>query len=611
MESFVQALQDGFVVLRESRQLVLVILSLVALGQFVMVRVLKLVFGDGLEQETYFWLGMAGWLVPACLLSIVWFVLRVSLFPQFHGGIFILLLAMLAVVLFFRAETRIDEPATTLSSTTMVFVLAFLCISIPLRLAFVFDLVMPLYFDSTRHYAIIENILNASGTTAAIFPLLTTDYYHVGFHVLTAFIASGWNVGVSQTMLVLGQMIIIVAPLSLFPFVQHATRSKGAGIFALLLAGFGWSMPAYALNWGKYPAVTSLALIPFVLSMLYLALQKRDELPKQKKWILYALLVCAIMVCGVLHSRSLVAIAIIVLAWTIAGWWLKLPLPIRAALSAVLLLGILLVGLFIEREDVFEPLFNPYLRQGSYVTATILFLLIFAFKTYPRWTFASLAAIFFLLCALFVPTLNLIPRLADRTLLDRPFVEMLLYLPLSSLGGFGIAGLAQSIKHASAQVGVSRSLRAEYLSVLPIILLIGNAVLQNDFRPSGCCSIIGRDDMKAMEWIRSNLPDEARILIAADELTIAPSSKWEAYAPADAGAWITPLTGRTTVPILYDTNLDKDQKFKSLCNMEIDYIYIGGVGLSFYAPRLRSNPERYTPVLSLSRVEIYQVIGCR
>jgi hypothetical protein len=143
------------------------------------------------------------------------------------------------------------------------------------------------------------------------------------------------------------------------------------------------------------------------------------------------------------------------------------------------------------------------------------------------------------------------------------------------------------------------------------MLLIGNASLQYDFYPSECCSIVGSDDMKAMEWIRGNTAEDALILIAAEELIVSPFGKIDGYAPTDGGAWITPLTGRAAVPISYETNLDKDQKFEPLCKMGIDYIYIGGIGRSFYAPRLRSNPHWYTAVLSLSRVEVYRVIGCR
>lgn len=603
MNSFIDVLRDGLIVLGGNWQLLLAILSLIFVSQFVIDRVMKSIFGDQLAGEEYFSLGMAGWLLPALLLSRLWYVLRISIVPHLNGGMFILLLGMVAVILFFRIQRQDLQR----SKTILFWLFAFVCISIPLRLAFISGLVLPLYFDSTRHYAIIQDMLGNIDLAAATSPGLTTDYYHVGFHLLAAFMTSILDVNISQTMLVLGQMILAVAPLSVFFFIKHETRSNSAGIFAVLLAGFGWSMPAYALNWGKYPAVTSLALIPFVLSVAYLATQSRNELPKKKKWVLYTMLACAIAISGILHSRSLVVIAIALVVWIIAGQWQNLPKQPRIILFCALPLWILFVGVYIYRQEVLEPLFKPYISQRIFVTVMILFLSFFAQKVYPTWTFANLLAIFLLLGALFIPTLDLLPRLANLTLLDRPFVEMVLYLPLSFLGGLGMAGLAQTLNHARTGV----ALRGEYISIVFITFLIGNAILQYDFYASDCCTIIGRDDMKAMDWIRNNIPADARILISAEELTVLPSGALQGYAPADAGGWITPLTGRVTVPILYDTNLEKDQKFDAVCEMGIDYIYIGGIGRSFHAPRIRSNPDWYASVLSISRVEIYQVIGCR
>lgn len=605
MNHFIPVFRDGLLVLGENWQVVLVILALILLGQFVMQRVMRSIFGERLRGEEYFSLGIAGWLLPACLLSMLWYILRISILPGVYAGIFIALFAILAASLFFRAEAR----SVSISRVALAALLASLLLSIPLRLAFMLDLVLPQYFDSTRHYTIIENILSSiePGRPVSILPWLTTDYYHVGFHFLAAFISSIGSANISQTMLVLGQMILAVTPLSVFFLVRYATGSDSAGIFSLLLAGFGWSMPAYALNWGKYPAVTSLALVPFVLSTAYLTAKSGDELTKQKKWMLYAVLAAAILVSGMLHSRSLVLIAFAVLAWTAAGWWQRLQTPFQSFVFYALVTGVLAAGAFIDRQEILEPLLNPYLRQNLLSTGLTLLLSIFAYRVFPKWTFANLAAIFLLFGALFIPATGLIPRLASLTLLDRTFVEIALYLPLSLLGGFGLAGLAQTLKQARTVP----LLRGPYLSALFMVFLVGNTLVQYEFRPSDCCTIIGRDDMAAMEWIRRNLPADAQIVISADESTVLPSGALQGYAPADAGAWVTPLTGRITVPMLYDTNLSKDKKFQSLCKLGIDYIYVGGVGLGFHAPRLREHPDWYKPVLSLSRVEVYQVIGCR
>jgi hypothetical protein len=44
--------------------------------------------------------------------------------------------------------------------------------------------------------------------------------------------------------------------------------------------------------------------------------------------------------------------------------------------------------------------------------------------------------------------------------------------------------------------------------------------------------------------------------------------------------------------------------------MGIDYIYIGGMGLSFHAPQLREHRDWYKALLTRDRVEVYQLIGC-
>lgn len=612
VNSFIKAVEDGSIILQDHWQLVLVIASLILVSHFTIYRLMRSIFGDRLTEEEFFSLGTAGWLLPACLLSVLWYGLRISVLPKLNAGILIGLFAILVVILFLRMDPGGGVRIAERSRGTIICLLAILCISIPLRLAFISALVLPLYFDSTRHYAIINSISGSLGLAASPTGLawLTTDYYHIGFHFLASMLTSTLDVDVPQVMLVLGQMIVAVMPLSAFFLIKHETRSNSAGLVAVFLAGFGWSMPAYALNWGKYPAVTSMALLPFVLSAAYLAARSRNGLTKPNKWTLYTMLVFAIAMCGFLHSRSLVVIALAALAWIIAGWWEDLPQRPRLLVFCAVLLGILFGGVFIYNQEALQTLFNPYISQRAYVTVLVLFLSIFAQRAYPKLTVATLVAIFLLLCALFIPTPELIPRLANRTLLDRPFVEMILYLPLTMLGGLGLAGLVQTLQQVRAHAATSLVLQEEHIGILFIVFLIGITVLPYEFRPSECCIIAGRDDITAMNWIRAHVPADATILISADELMVSSSDLPQGYAPADAGAWITSLTGRATVPMLYFTNLSKDNKFESLCKMDIDYIYIGGIGLSFHAPRLREHPDWYRPVLSRSRVELYQVIGC-
>src|SRR4030095_6560668 len=79
-------------------------------------------------------------------------------------------------------------------------------------------------------------------------------------------------------------------------------------------------------------------------------------------------------------------------------------------------------------------------------TGIVLFLSIFAQWVYPKLAFATILAIFLLFGSLFIPVKG-IPGYIDLTLLDRPFIEMILFLPLSFLGGLGLAGLEQSLRN--------------------------------------------------------------------------------------------------------------------------------------------------------------------
>jgi len=603
------ALLDGLSALKDNWQLALGILSLMLLGQFLVYSVMKLIFGHRLTTEEYYSLGIAGWILPVSLISLLWYLLGTIQLPQFSTLIIIIVLIILAVILFFRKK----EQTTQTSKGTFLILLLLFWISIPLRLAFVSKVIVPLYFDSATHYSIIKNLMGniePSNTTAS-FQLLGTNYYHVGFHFLAAFLASIMHVEITKTMLILGQMILAALPLSVFFIIKHETKSNSAGIFAVLLAGLGWYMPAYAVNWGKYPALTSLALIQFVLSVAYLAVQSKNASSTQKSCVLYAMIGSGILISGFFHSRSLVIIGIAMLAWVAARWWQNLSRLPRSLIFYISILAILLEIIFIQTQELLNPLFDPYSLKGFLVTAIIILLSIFAQKTYPRLAFSNILAIFLLFCSLFIPAVRIMPRFANLTLLDRPFVEMILYLPLSLLGGLGLAGLEQTLTREQARLGGLRILRRGTIGVLFSGLILGNALMHYELYPSDCCNMVGQDDLAAIEWMDENLPLDARILISATELIVQSSGSVQGYSATDAGAWITSLTSRVTIPLPYDTNLSKRKKFNSLCRMGINYIYIGATGRSFHAPQLRAHPNWYTSLLSMSRAEIYQVIGCK
>lgn len=598
-------LSDIFSVLRNHWQFVAGMLSIILISQILVGSTLRIIFRDRLASEDYFAVSAAGWMLPLSLLSVVWLALG-GLLPGQGGALLpMLLTAILALVFFLRVH---KEPVPG-SKAILWMLIVLLGASIVLRLAFVSRVIVPLYFDSAQHYQITGNLIRSLASDQS--PLLSPPagrYYHVGFHFLAAWTASILRADILDAILILGQVIVAALPLSIFPIIKQETQSGAAAIFAVLLAAFGWYMPAYAVNWGKYPALTSLPLITFVMSLAYLSLRHRNFLSRRQRLGLNAILVLGILVTVLFHSRALIVLGIFALAWIMVTAWLTLTKLLRVISFSAVLMGIALIIMFVRTKDVFGLLFDPYWEKGLPVTAVVLFLAVFAQWRYPRLAFASVLVILLLLGGLLIPV-N-VPGYGNLTLLDRPFVEMILYLPLSLIGGAGLAGLEKSLQELIARWPAKRFWQANYLSGVFIVLLLVNAFAHYNVYPADCCSIVGRDDLVAIDWMDKNLPPDARIAISSTELHVLDTSAHQGAAGGDAGAWITPLTDRVTLPMPYQSDFSQPAIFDRLCQLGTGYVYVGEEGASFNDGHLSAYPDRYLILLSMPKVKVYQVIGC-
>jgi len=591
-----QILSDSFSVLMNHWRLVAGILLIMLACQLLIFSGLKMIFGERLTPGGYYSLSIAGWIVPALLASALWLLWRIFHGPEAGAVIVSTVFSALTVLLFLRAR---KEPLKG-SKTILMLLLASCGLFVFLRMAFVSKAAIPLYFDSAQHYLIIKDFVGEPIANPA--PV----YYHLGYHLVAAFIVSLLHADIVNTMLVLGQIILAVIPLSLFFLIQHETQSAPAGIFTVLLAAFGWYMPAHAVDWGKYPALTSLLAISFVLGLAYLSVHDRKTLSPGRYLSLNAILLVAVIVSVFLHSRSLVLFGIVVLAWLITSGWQRLPRPAQWIVLGAVLLGILIEISFIQTKPVLGPLFDPYGNKGVIVTGIVLLLTIFAQWAFPRLAFGSILTIFFLLGSLFVPVHG-IPGYIDLTLLDRPYVEMILFLPLSLLGGLGLAGLEQL---ARARLASTRFVRGNYLGGFFIAVLLINALFTYEVYPSGCCNLVGRDDLVAMDWIDKNLPAQARLLTSSTEMMVMDTDAFQGAVGGDAGIWINPLTSRGTVQLPYSSDFSQQTTLDSLCSMGVTHIYVGETGLTFDDATLAPRPEWYQLLLSMPKVKVYRVVGC-
>ena len=604
MNNFLAAILNGVTAAATHWQALFGILLVVATSQLLLYWALKGIFGSSLSSEEYFSLSLAGWILPASLIALIWYGLGLILSPRI-GSLILVVIVLIAGFILYSRTKDIYNPLSAQVTFSLLLMAVFFLI---LRLAFVAKAVFPMYFDSAQHYQITREILATLDPSYAS-PWTLATYYHLGFHFLAAFFSFVTKAEINDIMLLLGQVILAVMPFSAFFIIKHSTRSTIAALLALLLAAFGWYMPAHAMDWGKYPALTGIALLPFVLSAADLLFQNIDSLSARKFVSLSAILVLTAIISVFLHSRVLIVFVIVALTWVLTYLWQKLPGLLKILIFVVVTAALIYEIFFIQTKGILGPLFDPYGLKAIVVTSSVLLLSIFAYRSYPAVVFSCIVAVLLLLVSLFIPLRNLFLGSANITLLDRPFVEMILYLPLTLLGGLGLAGLERFLQDRKTVRNIYFIL-SQTIGPVFILAVAINALFQYDLYPADCCSIVSSADLEAIDWMNNTLPEDARILISSTELNVLPTDEFQGNAGGDAGIWITPLINRPTVLMPYNTDFHQQQTLDAICQSPVDYVYVGEIGSRFDDAGMTAQPDKYNLLFYVPNVKIYQVVGC-
>jgi hypothetical protein len=123
--------------------------------------------------------------------------------------------------------------------------------------------------------------------------------------------------------------------------------------------------------------------------------------------------------------------------------------------------------------------------------------------------------------------------------------------------------------------------------------------------------LVSQDDVSAIEWIQKNVPTDGRILISSTDLNVLPTQGYQGNAGGDAGAWINPMTGRTTIYMSFSTDFNLQQTTDAICQSQVSYVYVGKTGTVFNESGLAAQPNLYQPVFALPNAKLYQVLGCQ
>jgi uncharacterized membrane protein SirB2 len=203
-----------------------------------------------------------------------------------------------------------------------------------------------------------------------------------------------------------------------------------------------------------------------------------------------------------------------------------------------------------------------------YLSLVYVFLVIpFAIRAFPRWS----AAVLLTMAGIWVASKTPVgfPDGYGANWLDGPFVEMLLYIPLSMLAGLGISGLMSLISQQA------RFIRFSMIAV-PLLIAASNPGRVARFYPDACCNYVTDADVKAIRWLDDHSPKDSVIWSAA--------FKPKKYMiGTDGGVWIFALTGRNVNKLDYDFDWHSEPARRKICQAgsEDVYIFRGGQSFSF------------------------------
>jgi hypothetical protein len=180
------------------------------------------------------------------------------------------------------------------------------------RLWVIRSLDFPLWGDSYQHTVIAQLMIDNRGLFQSWLPYaeLSTFTYHFGFHTLVACFDWISGVPIQKAILWVGQIINILAVISLYPLAKKLGKNQWSGVFLFLIAGLVSLMPMDYVNWGRYTQLAGQAILPAAIYFTWLLLEsaQTDRRLLFINWVVLGGL-------ALTHYRVLIFIILFYLAW--------------------------------------------------------------------------------------------------------------------------------------------------------------------------------------------------------------------------------------------------------------------------------------------------------
>ncbi|MEM7030287.1 MAG: hypothetical protein AAF629_12020, partial [Chloroflexota bacterium] len=173
------------------------------------------------------------------------------------------------------------------------------------------NLTIPLWGDSYQHTLISQLMLNHGGLFQSWQPysFSSSFTYHFGFHSFVMIMAMLTGKTSPEAVILTGQLMNTLAVLALYPLgYKLGDKRAWAGIGAVFIAGFMFTMPAFYVNWGRYTQLTGQVILPIAAILTFALFQHRSW-----KSLVLAVLVSAGL--SLTHYRITIIFGLLIVAW--------------------------------------------------------------------------------------------------------------------------------------------------------------------------------------------------------------------------------------------------------------------------------------------------------
>ncbi|HRQ38773.1 MAG TPA: hypothetical protein PLD25_12770 [Chloroflexota bacterium] len=416
------------------------------------------------------------------------------------------------------------------------------------RLLAMRDLAAPPWVDAGRH-ALITAVMVANGQTISDYaPYLPVDRfpYHFGFHTISASLAlmTGWPL--ERLLLVLGQLLNALVPLTVYTAVWLMARRRGAAILAAFCVAIPFFFPVYYATWGRFTQLTAMLVMPLLLAFTWLLV--RGGRRWKRGWWVVALLAAGVFY---IHFRVFLFyvpfVAVLWLwSWGRHGRWLLLSGVVGFLLTLPRLLTLTAVTEPVQAISYNLPNYNEfpwtYVNSGwdrwfIWLAGLLLLPLLIGLIMRRRWTALPLVLLFWV-GLLFLLLAGEYLGLPSTSLVNLNSMYITLFLPLAIFLGVMLDQMWRWLLWSHWVLLVWA-----YVAVGVLVTAVTLFGLRQQIAILNPDTILVRPaDLPALAWLDENVPADAAIAVN--------SWKWlgETWAGNDGGAWIVPLNGppRTT-----------------------------------------------------------------